>query len=269
MSTLTPRTGSFWPNHEWLAGGLLRGVQRRWSAGADTVQPRSRSSAAGSSPGVSPLDPSANVSCGCSWRSSHRVSGGSRGRMPSHFCSFRSRWRCSSGDVSGGCRWCLSSGRIALLLGFVLLGAGLGVQTLLAPRTWPQAALVFFACMLAATATPLGLSFWFEIPKSLARISSLSARRVAPAAPDGPSDPVVLDRCGRVLLWARSQSSPAASVNPRPGNVIRLRPRPAADVVVRCQARRTVLDGRGPGADVAHQDSTADRRHHAASSVRF
>ena len=57
-----------------------------------------------------------------------------------------------------------------VLLGFVLLGAGLGVQTLMAPRTWPQAALVFFACMLAATATPLGLSFWFEIPKSLARI---------------------------------------------------------------------------------------------------
>lgn len=57
-----------------------------------------------------------------------------------------------------------------VLLGFVLLGAGLGVQTLLAPRTWPQAALVFLACMVAATATPLGLSFWSEIPKSLARI---------------------------------------------------------------------------------------------------
>jgi hypothetical protein len=57
-----------------------------------------------------------------------------------------------------------------VLLGFVLLGAGLGVQTLLAPRTWPQATLVFLACMVAATATPLGLAFWSEIPKSLARI---------------------------------------------------------------------------------------------------
>jgi hypothetical protein len=57
-----------------------------------------------------------------------------------------------------------------VLLGFGLLGAGLGVQTLLAPRTWPQAALVFLACMVAATATPLGLSFWSEIPKSLTRI---------------------------------------------------------------------------------------------------
>jgi hypothetical protein len=57
-----------------------------------------------------------------------------------------------------------------VLLGLVLLGAGLGVQTLMAPRTWPQATLVFLACMVAATVTPLGLSFWFEIPKSLARI---------------------------------------------------------------------------------------------------
>jgi hypothetical protein len=58
-----------------------------------------------------------------------------------------------------------------VLLGFVLLGAGLGAQTLLAPRTWRRSVLVFIACLLAVTATPLGLSFWSEIPKSLARIS--------------------------------------------------------------------------------------------------
>jgi len=57
-----------------------------------------------------------------------------------------------------------------VLLGFVLLGAGLGAQALLAPHTWRQAALVFLACMAAATVTPLGLSFWLEIPQSLARI---------------------------------------------------------------------------------------------------
>ena len=57
-----------------------------------------------------------------------------------------------------------------VLLGFVLLGTGLGVQTLLTPGTWRRAVLVFLACMVAATATPLGLSFWSEIPKSLARI---------------------------------------------------------------------------------------------------
>jgi hypothetical protein len=57
-----------------------------------------------------------------------------------------------------------------VLLGFALLGTGLGIQTLMAPALWPRAALVFLACMAAATTTPLGLSFWFEIPKSLGRI---------------------------------------------------------------------------------------------------
>jgi hypothetical protein len=57
-----------------------------------------------------------------------------------------------------------------VLLGFVMLAAGLGVRTLMAPRSWWQAALIGFGCVLAATATPLGLSFWTEIPKSLMRI---------------------------------------------------------------------------------------------------
>ena len=59
-----------------------------------------------------------------------------------------------------------------VLLGFVILAAGLGVRTLMAPRVWWQAALIGLGCVLAATATPLGLSFWTEIPKSLMRIHS-------------------------------------------------------------------------------------------------
>jgi hypothetical protein len=57
-----------------------------------------------------------------------------------------------------------------VLLGFVILAAGLGVRTLLAPRTWWRSALIGLGCVAAATATPLGLSFWSEIPKSLMRI---------------------------------------------------------------------------------------------------
>jgi hypothetical protein len=57
-----------------------------------------------------------------------------------------------------------------VLLGFLLLGAGLFVRTVLLPKTWRQAVLVFLACMVATTATPLGFSFWSEIPKSLARV---------------------------------------------------------------------------------------------------
>jgi hypothetical protein len=40
----------------------------------------------------------------------------------------------------------------------------------LAPRRWWKSALVFIGCAVAMTATPLGLAFWTEIPKSLARI---------------------------------------------------------------------------------------------------
>ncbi|MBA2303867.1 MAG: hypothetical protein H0W08_14710, partial [Acidobacteria bacterium] len=58
-----------------------------------------------------------------------------------------------------------------VLLGFVLLGAGFGVQTLLAPRQWWRFALVMVACMVAVTLTPLGLLFWTEIPRSLMRIN--------------------------------------------------------------------------------------------------
>jgi hypothetical protein len=57
-----------------------------------------------------------------------------------------------------------------VLMGFVLLGAGLGAQTLIEPRTWRRNGLILLACMLATTVTPLGLSFWIEIPKSLQRI---------------------------------------------------------------------------------------------------
>jgi len=57
-----------------------------------------------------------------------------------------------------------------VLLGFVILAAGLGVRTVMAPRTWWRSALIGFGCVVAVTATPLGLSFWSEIPKSLARI---------------------------------------------------------------------------------------------------
>ena len=58
-----------------------------------------------------------------------------------------------------------------VLLGFVLLGAGLGVQTFMAPRLWRRSLLVVLACAVAVTVTPLGFAFWTEIPKSLARIN--------------------------------------------------------------------------------------------------
>jgi hypothetical protein len=57
-----------------------------------------------------------------------------------------------------------------VLTGFVLLVVALGVTTLEEPRMWWQGVLTFIGCLAAATVTPLGLSFWTEIPRSLARI---------------------------------------------------------------------------------------------------
>jgi len=74
-----------------------------------------------------------------------------------------------------------------VLLGFVFLGAGLGAQTLLAPQKLRTSVVVLLACLAATTVTPFGLSFWVEIPKSLARIRQYPFeewRRPSLAAPN-------------------------------------------------------------------------------------
>lgn len=58
-----------------------------------------------------------------------------------------------------------------VLLGLVLLAVGLAAQTMVEPRRWRRSILLLAACAIAMTATPLGLSFWTEIPQSLQRIN--------------------------------------------------------------------------------------------------
>jgi hypothetical protein len=57
-----------------------------------------------------------------------------------------------------------------VLLGFVFLGAGLGTRVLLDPGKWRTAVAVVLGCTAATMGTPLGLSYWPEILKSLARV---------------------------------------------------------------------------------------------------
>jgi hypothetical protein len=57
-----------------------------------------------------------------------------------------------------------------VLLGFVIAAVGVTAQVWKQPRTWRVAALAMIGCAVAMTATPLGIHFWTEIPKSLARI---------------------------------------------------------------------------------------------------
>lgn len=57
-----------------------------------------------------------------------------------------------------------------VLLGYVLLLAGLAALVIARTGAWKRAAVTAAACALAMTATPLGPSFWTEIPRSLERI---------------------------------------------------------------------------------------------------
>lgn len=66
--------------------------------------------------------------------------------------------------------WVWANCHGGVLLGFVILVAALGVALLDEPHRWRRIALVFAGCLLAATATPLGTSFWLELPHSIARI---------------------------------------------------------------------------------------------------
>lgn len=66
--------------------------------------------------------------------------------------------------------WVWANCHGGVLLGFVVVIAAAAVEVFEDPRRWWRVALMLAACVLAATATPLGTSFWIEIPKSMARI---------------------------------------------------------------------------------------------------
>lgn len=58
-----------------------------------------------------------------------------------------------------------------VLLGLALVAVGLSAGVMIDRRTLLRAAVVLFTCALAMTATPLGIHFWTEIPRSLSRIN--------------------------------------------------------------------------------------------------
>jgi hypothetical protein len=58
----------------------------------------------------------------------------------------------------------------AVVLGLVAVAAAFVAVIVDDKKRWRPCALVLFACTIATTLTPLGLSFWTEIPRSIARI---------------------------------------------------------------------------------------------------
>ena len=57
-----------------------------------------------------------------------------------------------------------------VLLGFGVLIAGLGVQTILTPGKWPTMIAVVCGCGIAMLLTPMGTSFPIEMARSMSRI---------------------------------------------------------------------------------------------------
>ena len=68
----------------------------------------------------------------------------------------------------------------AVVMGLVLLGVALVTSVVEHRKSFPALGLAFVGCLLATSATPLGLTFWTEIPKSLGRIRQLRIQEWAP-----------------------------------------------------------------------------------------
>ena len=165
--------GTFWLNHEWLAEVVYYAAYR-----------------AGGLPGVTLLATALIVG---GWTIVWQLTAG----------SVRGAWLWTLPAIVPACMWweprphafsllfiplsvwLVSRGRFAwlppvfllwanchggVLLGLVLVGAALGARVLAEPRSWTRAALTLAACVVAVTATPFGIAFWIEIPRSLARI---------------------------------------------------------------------------------------------------
>jgi hypothetical protein len=91
-----------------------------------------------------------------------------------------------------------------VLLGLALLGTGLAARVLKDRRSWRRAIAVLLACALAMTATPLGIHFWTEIPRSLGRINQYTLDEwLPPGLTEAVLIPFWLIGCVYLLAIAR------------------------------------------------------------------
>jgi len=167
-------SGAFWPNHEWLAEVLYYGAYRL-----------------GGLPMVTLL---ASALIACAWLISWTLTSGPAPRafglaaialVPSSLwweprphafsllfmmvavslvCSRRYRWLPPLFLVWANCHG-------GVLLGLVILGAGLAPIALRSAGERRPVAATWLACLAATFITPLGWRFWVLIPESLGRIS--------------------------------------------------------------------------------------------------
>jgi hypothetical protein len=66
--------------------------------------------------------------------------------------------------------WLWANCHGGVVLGLAVVAAALGAALFHEPKAFPKIGLAFVLCLVAVTMTPLGASFWIEIPRSLSRI---------------------------------------------------------------------------------------------------
>jgi hypothetical protein len=100
--------------------------------------------------------------------------------------------------------WLWANCHGGVVLGLVVVAAALAAAWLFEPGAFVKIALVFAGCLAAATMTPLGVSFWIEIPRSLARIRQYPLDEwLAPRLTEIPLAPfwiIAAVFCGLVLI---------------------------------------------------------------------
>jgi len=176
-------SGAFWPNHEWLFQALLYGVYAvggirlvtivaaaavtgawllAWNMTAGTTRSRFLLTALA-------LVPSSTI-----W--------GPRPQVLSLFLLAVTMWLLRVGRYGWlpvvFLLWANLHG--AVMMGVLVLAAALVASLIENRRASRDLALACAACLLVTLATPLGWTFWTEIPKSLSRIRQLGIDEWAP-----------------------------------------------------------------------------------------
>jgi len=86
--------------------------------------------------------------------------------------------------------WLWANFHGGVLLGLAVVGAALTAAAFHTPSELKKIGVAFAACLAAVTATPVGVSFWIEIPKSLSRIRQYPLdERLAPRLSEVPLAP--------------------------------------------------------------------------------
>ena len=199
-------SGAFWPNHEWLSQVIFYGLYRlgglpllslfaaalivtawiiTWNLAGGPVLRRLADSSPAARPGQRTLGAAAA-------RVLAALPAAGRVAHPRR----RYFWL-----IPLFCLWANCHGGV--LLGLVVSAAALAAALFHEPRPRGRhvkiIGLAFAGCVAAVTMTPLGVSFWIEIPRSLAEDPPVSPRRVARAQAVGSPARALLGSCRRLL----------------------------------------------------------------------